>query len=330
MGLLLRTPNRLFLYLLVGILSFVPSAAWSGGDEDSYPIRPISMIVPLAPGGGADLGSRVVADRIAEVLGQRLVSVHKPGGGGALGSTLVAKARPDGYTILAGGSSAVILQMIVRKAEYGLDDLRPVGIWGRIPHMLVVKADSKWKTLEDFIADAKKSPGMLKVSSYGKLTLADFLIMSLNRYTGITVAHVPFKSSGEAIQAVLGGHVEAASVSGVGGLFETGLLRVLALSADRRSEEMPDVPTFGELGFPIVLTAFYSMYFPKDTPERIIRTFASAQQTAVSRYAKDIKESLRRVEISAEFRSYEETQKIYRVEYEALRKLASEFGVVAR
>lgn len=304
------------------------SAPWA--QEKNYPVRPINMIVPLAPGGAADLGSKVISGRIAEFLGQPLISVYKPGGGGSLGSSVAAKAKPDGYTVLAGGSSAIILQMIVKKVDYKLDDLIPVGIFGRIPHMLVVKTDSRWKNLKDFVEEAKKSPGKLQVGSYGKMTLSDFTIMALNRYAGIELTHIPFKSSGEAITALLGGHIDAASVSGVGGLWESGMLRSLGVTAEKRSEDMPEVLTFKEGGYPVVITLWYSIYFPKGTPGWILEKFVAAQEKAFAKYPKEIKEGLRKVEITSEYRSFEETQKLYVKEYESLFKLAGEFGVVAK
>jgi len=315
----------LFVFLLI-VLS--PLLSWSV--VAAYPDRPINMVVPFAPGGALDLGSRVIADKIADFLGQPLVSVYKPGGGGLLGVAFVAKAKSDGYTIAAAGPSTISLPTIVKKLDYKFDDLIPLGMYGKIPHFLVVKSDAKWKTLKDFVEEEKKSPGTLKVGFLGKLTSGDFIILLLNQYAGIKLTQIPYTSTGVALTSVLGGHIDAALVTGAGGLLESGQVRILAVAEEQRLEGLSDVPTFKESGYPIAFLSWNSLFLPKGTPKEIIDKFARAQESAIKRYSKEIKEGLRRAEIWADFRSLEDTMEQYKKEYLFYLKLCDELGVAAK
>ena len=147
-----------YLFCLSFVFFLVPigfSLTWSGGGV--YPDRPINMVVPFAPGGAMDLGSRVVADRIAEFLGKPLVSVYKPGGGGSLGVAFVAKGKPDGYSVVGAAPGIICIPTITKKLDYRFDDLIPAGMYGKTPHFLVIKADARWKTLKDFVEEEKRS-----------------------------------------------------------------------------------------------------------------------------------------------------------------------------
>jgi tripartite-type tricarboxylate transporter receptor subunit TctC len=316
-----------FLFILV-LIGFGPSLSWSA--SEIYPNRPINMVVGFAPGGAMDLGSRVMADKISEFLGQPLISVYKPGGGGSLGAALVAKAKPDGYTIIASAPNIHAFPTIVKKVDWKFDDLIPVGSYGKIPYWLVVKADAKWKTLRDFVEEEKKSPGSLKIGFLGKLTNGDFITMLLNKYGGIKLTQIPYGSSGVALTSLLGGHIEGALTTGAGGLLESGQIRILAVAEEQRLEGLSDVPTFKESGYPIVFLSWNSLFFPKGTPKEMIDKFSRAQESAIKRYSKEIKEGLRRAEIWADFRSAEDTMEQYKKEYVFYLKLYEELGLIAK
>jgi tripartite-type tricarboxylate transporter receptor subunit TctC len=316
------------LTLLFLVVSFGVPLRHSRGEN--YPNRPVNMIVPFAPGGALDLGSRVIADKIGEFLGQPLVSVYKPGGGGSLGVAFTAKSKPDGYTVVGAAPGFICIPTITKKMDYKFDDLTPVGMYGKTPHFFVVKADARWKTLKDFIDEEKKSPGTLKVSSLGKLTTTDFIAVLLNKHAGIKLTQIPFASSGVALTSLLGGHIDAAIVTGIGGFLDSGQVRVLAVAEEQRLEGIPDAPTFKECGFPIVLLAWNGLFFPKGTPKDVFDKFAKAQQLATNRYAKEIKEGLRRAEIWGDFRSPEDTMKQYMKEYSFFYSLCQEVGAVAK
>lgn len=305
-----------------------PSAVWSA--ERPYPNKPINMVVPYAPASAIDMGSKIMADRMAEFLGQPLISVYKPGGGGSLGASFVAQSKPDGYTVLVGGVSALALSPIVKKMDYKLEDFIIMGTYAKTPLWLAVKADARWKTLKEFVEEARKSPGKFLVGTYGKLTAVDFILELLNKHAGIKLVNVPYKSSGEALTAVLGGHADAGMVSSASGHLEAGTIRILAAAEERRLDGLPDVPTFKDFGYPIVLDSLHSFCFPQKTPQNIVNRFFDAQKKAFEGYPKEIRASLRKVELWDDFRGLAEGQKNYKDAEEVLFKLAKELGVVAK
>jgi tripartite-type tricarboxylate transporter receptor subunit TctC len=331
--------RKAFLEGRSGAWIFVFSAFWllsagflfsASAAEKPYPNKPINMIVPYAPASGADLGSKVMADKMAEFLGQPIVSVYKPGGGGSLGAAFAAKSKPDGYTVLVGSVSPVVLSPIVKKLDYALEDFVILGTYSKIPLWLAVKKDARWNTLKEFVEEAKKNPGKFSISTFGKLTAVDFVLELLNKHAGIKLVNVPYKSSGEALTALLGGHAEGAMVSGASGHLESGNVRILAVADERRLDGLADVPTFKDCGYPIVVTSHYSFCFPKGTPQNVVNRFFDAQKKAVEKYPNEITSGLRKVEQWADFRNLEDSRKIFKEADELFAKLAKELGVSVR
>ncbi len=317
----------LFLLLLFPLGFSNPSAVWSA---EGYPNKPINMVVPYGPASAIDMGSKILADRMAEFLGQPLVSVYKPGGGGSLGAAFVAQSKPDGYTVLVGGSSALALSPIVKKLDYKMEDFIIMGTYAKTPLWLAVKADAPWKTLKEFVEEARKNPGKFLVGTYGKLTAVDFILELLNKHAGIKLINVPYKSSGEALTAVLGGHAHGAMVSSASGHLEAGTIRILAAAEEKRLDGLSDVPIFKDFGYPIVLDSLHSFCLPQKTPKNIVNRFFDAQKKAFEKYPKEIRASLRKVELWDDFRGMEEGQKNYKDAQETLRKIARELNVVAK
>jgi tripartite-type tricarboxylate transporter receptor subunit TctC len=298
--------------------------------EIRYPERPVTMLLGTAPGGSADITARLIADKVQEFLGQQIISVHKPGGGQSLAPSLAAKAKADGYTILFGSTSPMVVAPIVRKLDYSLDDFLPMGMYGKMPFLFAVKPDARWKNLKEFIAEEKKSPGKLKVGSNGKLTAADLMIELLNKQAGVNLTNVPFKSSGEALTAVLGEKIDAALIAGSGGLLQAGQIRLIGIFEATRLKDLPDVPTSVESGYPIVLTGRNSLWMPKGVPKEIVAKFVQAQDRAFKKYAKEIEDGLKKFEMYAEFLGPEVTRAEFKKEYDLLYKIASEMGVVGK
>ena len=319
-----------WVYVLISIALFLPGIPPADSAETGYPSRPINMIVPYSPGGAADLGSKVIADKIAPFLGQPLVSVYKPGGGGSLGAALVSKAKPDGYTLLVGSPSPLLLSPIVKKLDYQFEDFVYVGIYGKGPIWLAVKGDARWKDLREFIREAKEAPGKLNVGSYGQLTSSHFLIETFSKQAGIKLNHVPYKSSGDAVTALLGGHLDAGFIMGASGLFESGQIRILAAAVDEKLEGLPGVPIFKEFGLNVVSNQWTSLCAPKGTPKEIVDKLYNAQKTAFERYPKEIKDSLRKVEYWASFYGPQESIQKFREERDFLFRMAQELGAVAK
>ena len=311
-------------FMVVGIISGPVMGA------EKYPDRPINLIVPYAQGGAADLGSKILAEKMAEFLGQPIMSQYKPGGGGSLGAAFVAKAKPDGYTVLVGSSTPLVLSPIVKKMDYRWKDFLYMGIYGGTPIWVPVKKDAPWNSLQDMVDTAKKSPGSVTVGSYGKLTAADFVIEMLSKHAGIKLTHVPYKSTAEAITAMLGGHVQASFTTGAGGLLDSGSLKVIGVATDQRLEALPDIPTFKEMGYPISLSAWYSLCVPKGTPKEIVDALVTAQEKAFAKYSKEIRAGMAMVEVWTSPHTPQQTAERFTREYDLIYKVASELGVVAK
>ena len=313
---------RLFPYLTALLFIFCLSQAWAA--EEPYPNRPINMVVNMAPGGVTDTHVKIVGDRLAEVLGQPILRLHKPGGGGTLAASFAAKAKPDGYTLLTATASAIILSAITKKVDFTWEDFTPIGIYGSGTVHLYVKADAKWKTLQEFVEEAKARPGQLKVSSYGKLTNADLVIEAFSRRAGIKLAHVPYKSCAEAVTSLLGGHVDADFCTSSMGQVDAGAVRILAIAAHERTRFLPGVKTFRELGYEIGWPLWYSFCTPSKTPKRIVDILSNGMQEVFKRYGKEIEQSLLRLETFPHFLDADKSMKEVRESYESTLKIAKE------
>lgn len=312
-----------FIFLI--LLAFSFNRVWA-----EYPERPITMIAPFGAGGGADLGSRIMAEHMSKFLGQPMVSEYKPGAGGALAVGSLMKAPADGYTVLIGSPTPLVLSTITTKVDYKLDDFKLVGTFACIPLWLAVKSDAQWKTLEEFVQDAKKNPGKLSIGTYGSLTAADFLVQALSRDAGVSVINVPFKSTPEALTNVVGDHVDAALVTGGGGLLKGGAVRILAVAHQSRLEGLPDLPTFTEAGYPIVMEACYTFAVKKDTPKAIIDRLYQAQKKAMETDPEKIKRDFQAADLWPRLSTPDEAVAQYKESYDLFYNLAGQMGALAK
>jgi tripartite-type tricarboxylate transporter receptor subunit TctC len=316
------------LFLSVGLLAaFLPSS-WAA--EDQYPSRPVTIVVAYTPGGPMDLHSQFFGERLSKMLGQPFVRDYKPGGGGSLAASLVARAKPDGYSIYPGTTSSLVLAPIVKKLDYKLEDFASIGTFARTGVIFVVMAKSKWKTLKDFVESAKEQPGKLQVSSYGKLTAADFAIELLNKHAGIKLTHVPYKSTAEAMTALLGGHVDGAFVSSTGGQLESGTVRILGVADDQRSSSIPDVKTFKEEGFPVSMPSYYGFHVPVKTPQKVVDKLSNGMREIFKKDGDEVKEFLKRMEYTAYYQNPQESMKAFKEEYKRIFEAATELGLAAK
>lgn len=254
----------------------------------TYPDHPITMIVPFPPGGVADLAGRPVAAAMEKVLKQPIVVQNRAGAGGAVGMAAVANAKADGYTILVALSSISIIpeadKLFDRKPAYTIDQLAPIALLSADPTVLVVRADSPWKSAQEFVDDAKKRPDQIAFSSSGVYGTLHMAMAMFAAAADIKLRHVPFSGGGPALTALLGNNVQALA-SGPGPVIaqiKSGSLRPLAVWADKRIPSLPDVPTFVELGFKEV--EFYiwaGLFAPKATPEPAMTALRKAAAQAV-------------------------------------------------
>jgi len=318
----------IFSVLFLCILVISPHSSLTWAAEEAYPNRPINLVVSMAPGGNLDTQGKIIGDRLGEVLGQPILRVHKPGGGGVLAASFVARAKPDGYTLFTGTSSNLVLPPILKKLDYGLKDFIPLGIYCKGIIYVFVKKDAPWKTIQEFVEEAKKRP--LKVSSYGKNSHAEAVIEAFGKQAGIKLAHVPYKNCSEAVTALLGGHVDADFCSGSVGQVAAGAVGILAVADYERLKIYPDVPTLKECGYPVALPMLYSLMAPQKTPQKIVDTLAKGMQEVFKRYGKEIEEELIRLDFMPTFYDSARSIREYEQDYEVTQRIAKELGMIEK
>jgi len=247
------------------------------GAQSDYPNRPIRVIVPYAP-GGTDHQIRALAPTFAKLLGQSLVIENREGGGATVGSTQVARAKPDGYTLLYTGTGALTVAPNIRKQAYSIDDFAPIGNVIGTPYIVAAGPAAPFKTLAEMIAWARQAQP--DKSNYAASSASFQLATELfNRLTGARFAHVPYKGANQSVQAVMGGEVTMAladSGPAITGL-QSGKLRALAVTGQQRIAAMPEVPTFAEAGVKELEDAgWFALFAPGATPaaprERVAAT----------------------------------------------------------
>ncbi len=257
--------------LLGSLIGFFATPALA----QDWPTKPIRMIVPFPPGGGTDIISRVIANKLGESLKQVIVVENKPGAGGNIGIDLTAKASPDGYTIVMGQTSNLAINAtLYPKLPYDpVKDLVPVALVADAPLALVVRANSPFRTLGDALAAARAKPGELSFASPGNGTVAHLTGELMQKAAAIKLLHVPYKGSAPALTDLLGGQIDLfmASVPTALGQIKGGKIRALAVSSAKRAPNLPDVPTIGEAGLQgFDATTWWGILAPAGTPPAII------------------------------------------------------------
>jgi len=239
-----------------------------------YPERPITMIVCFGAGGGTDIAARLVSEPLAQALGKPVVVENRAGAGGNLGIQAVARSAPDGYTLLVCSSAFVVNPSLYANANYDpIKDFSPVMLLGGSPNVYTVKADSKIKTLADFIAAVKADPGKTNWTSPGVGTTPYLAGEILKMRAGLDMQHIPYRAVPAAVQAVLAGDAAmmTANYGSLAGQIESGLLRPIAQTGKTRWPEIPNVPTLDELGIKNAETdTSYGVWAPAGTPQPII------------------------------------------------------------
>jgi tripartite-type tricarboxylate transporter receptor subunit TctC len=252
-----------------------------------YPTKPIKLIVPFPPGGGTDIMSRVVAQKLGDMNKWTVVVDNRPGAGGNIGVEAAARSAPDGYTIVMGQTSNLAINPTLFKSlPYDpLKDLVPVALVGEGPIALAVRAESPYRTLADLIAAAKAKPGAVTMASPGNGTVAHLTGVRLMQATGVKFEHIPYKGASAAIPDLLGGNVEfyLASEPSVASHVHSGKLRVLAVTSDKRSPIFPDVPTVGESGYKgFSAVTWFGILAPAGTPKAVVDKLNAAINKALA------------------------------------------------
>jgi tripartite-type tricarboxylate transporter receptor subunit TctC len=216
----------------------------------AYPTQPIKFVVPYPAGGATDTLARTVGQKLQEAWGQPVVVENKPGAAGTIGNNFVAKASPDGYTVLVAITALIQQPPMMDKLAYDpLKDLAPVSMIARSPSMLAVPLDSPAKNLKDFVAMVKASPGKYNFGSYGAGTSAHIQGSLLNQQAGIDLVHVPFQGAAPLVTNLVGGQLASAFIDSASARPHLAKMRPLAVTGTQRMPGLPDVPTFQELGY---------------------------------------------------------------------------------
>lgn len=245
-----------------------------------YPVRAVRVIVPFAPGGGTDILTRMIAPRVSEILGQQLVVDNRPGASSQIGTELVARAAPDGYTILHTDTSFSSNPSLYSKLPYDpVRDFAPVSVLASAPVVLIVHPSVPVKTLKELIALAKARPGELNFASGGAGSATHLGVELFKSAARIDLVHIPYKGSGPAAAAVVGGQVAMmfGGPSSAKPHVVAGRLRAIAITGERRNPALPQVPTFVESGLKGVDSGTYwSSLAPAATPKEIVNTLSGA------------------------------------------------------
>ncbi|XDF37398.1 tripartite tricarboxylate transporter substrate binding protein [Paracidovorax avenae] len=265
------------LLLLACLAAATPAPTLAGG----YPDTTIRMVVAFPPGGGTDGAARLIAERLSVELGQAVVVENRAGAGGVIGAQSVARARPDGYTLLFGTGAELLINPVTRKtAPYELlRDFEPIAEVGSVGFVLAVPATSAIRTLPDLVAAAKARPGQLNYASFGMGSTNHLVGELFLHATGAQATHVPFQGSQQAMASLLAGDVDFTFDTAAVVLLQlkAGKLRALATPSPRRLASLPDLPTLQELGYGTVAAeGWMGVFAPAGTPADIVKTLASA------------------------------------------------------
>jgi tripartite-type tricarboxylate transporter receptor subunit TctC len=267
------------------LLACCPLLAWG---QEAYPSKPITMIVPFPPGGVADIVGRPLAASMEKALKQPIVVANRTGAGGAVGMAAAAKAAPDGYTILMALSSISIFPVSDRingkDPAYELRDFAPIALVTADPTVLVVRADSPYQTLKDFVAAAKANPGKINYSSSGVYGTLHVAMEIFANAAGIKLFHVPYQGGGPALTALLGGQVEAlaSGPAPAAAQMKGGKVRALASWSSERLKMLPEIPTFKELGYDAEFYIWSGVFVPAATPGALVSRLRQAVREAAN------------------------------------------------
>lgn len=260
----------------VAALASAPEAAAQGASTSpgqTWPVRPVRIVMPFAPGGGADLMGRLLAKRFTETLGQSFVAENRAGAGGLIGAEIVAKSPPDGYNVLVTTASLSVNVNLHRKLAFDpLRDLAPVSLLTSVPLVLVVHPSVPARSARDLVALAKRRPGGMNAGTNGAGTTSHLAIEMLKQAAGIDVVHIHYKGGGPAIIAMLAGEIDFRFTSVLNGMphIRAGRTRPLAVTTSNRSSVLPELPTLASSYPGVECDQWYAMFVPAGTPRDIV------------------------------------------------------------
>ncbi len=259
--------------VLMIVLGVTAVPAWAAAD---YPTKQINYLIVFDPGGQSDREARRQQPHLERILKQKVLIDYKVGGGGALGWRELTRSKPDGYFIGGFNIPHIILQPLQQEVGYKTEQIVPVAIFQRTPLALIVQAKSQFKTLQEFVEYAKKNPGALTMGGTGPFSNHHMATLRLQKTAGVKLTYVPFTGSAPMMMAVLGGHVAGTFANSDDLVKFKDQIRILGSATDQRFQDFPNVPTFKELGFDIVLATDRGVAVPPGTPEPVIQKLEAA------------------------------------------------------
>ena len=265
-------------FCLSGLAGLVLATAASSGWAQTYPTKPVRLVVPFPPGGLIDNMARLLGPRLAQELGQPVVIENKPGAGGNLGAAEVARAAPDGYTLLMASPPLTISPSLYKNLPYKPEQIVPVALLGRVPNVLIVKAGSVG-SVKQLIEKARAQPGRMNYASNGNGTSLHLSAELFKTTTNTFVTHIPYRGAAAAITAILAGEVDMMfdNLPSAMGQIQAGKVTALAVTTVQRSKALPDVPTLVELGMPdFDVSAWFGLAAPAGVPPAIVSRLEQA------------------------------------------------------
>jgi len=270
---------------ILAVAASLALALANAGFAQSFPSRPIRIVVTYPPGGGADLMARLVAPKMSEVLGQPVVVENKPGASGQIGATEVARSAPDGYTLMLDASSYSVNPSLYSTLPYEpTKAFKPIAVLALFPNVLVVTPSFPVRDVKDLIAQAKAKPGSIAFASSGNGSSQHLSGELFRQKSGIEMTHVPYKGGAPAMNDVMGGKVPVFFANMASSLpqIKAGRLRALAITGAKRSRALPDLPTMAEAGVPgYVVYEWNAIFVPAATPPAVVSRLADAISKAV-------------------------------------------------
>ena len=310
--------------ILFVLLVAFSSAALS----QAYPSRPVRIVVPLSAGGFADTPARLLAPRLSDQLGRQFFVENRPGAGGTIGADYVAKAAPDGYTLLLTGTPHVISPWLYSKLQYDpLKDFAQISLVASGPYALVVNSALPVKSVRELIELARQQPGKIDFASSGNGSAQHLVSALFNSMAGIELNHVPYKGSGPAMQDLASGQVKVsfAGIPNVMSHVKAGRLRMLAVSSAKRWPELPDVPTVAEAGVPgYEAVLWLNLAAPAGTPPEILKRLNA--ETTKALQDPELRQSFQRAGVEATVMPMGEIDAFVRAEFEKWGKVVKATG----
>ncbi|MES2536920.1 MAG: tripartite tricarboxylate transporter substrate binding protein [Pseudomonadota bacterium] len=292
----------------------------------TYPTKPVELVVAFQPGGGVDTMARVFAEAARPHLGQSFIVVNKPGASGAIGLSYVANAQPDGYKVAMVFAELLTVQLLgIAKVSH--EDFQPIAKFASDPSTLTVRADAPWKTIEEFLAYAKANPAKVTVSNAGNGSISHISAAALGHKTGTQYTHVPYQGSAPAVLGLLSGQVDATTVnySVLSPHIASGKLRTLASMSDKRYASLAKVPTLKERGVDLSVDVWRGIAVAKGTPKEIVDTLRQLS----SKVARDPKllDTLQKQNLTFAYEDGDEFARTMARESERFRQIIPELGI---